>query len=154
MMISKVPGIYGIYLRENYYKSTLKKCGKNLQVHYGAYILYSDVEIGDDCAIEDYCFISRCVIGNNVIFAARCSVMSGAHHHDVDDLSNIFRKTNLETKKIILGDNLWIGTHSVIMNNVASNTVVGAGAVITKEFDEYSVLMGVPARFIRKRGKR
>jgi acetyltransferase-like isoleucine patch superfamily enzyme len=153
-MISKISGKYGIFVREQFYKRTLKKCGKNLQVHYGVIIVYPEIEIGDNCAIEDYCIISKCIIGNDVIFAARCSLMSGGHHHDIDNTSVLFRDSNLKTNPVILGDNLWIGTHTVIMNDIASHTVVGANSVVTKKFEPYSVIVGTPAKFSRKRGTR
>ncbi|HRF56658.1 MAG TPA: acyltransferase [Campylobacterales bacterium] len=152
-MMATIPGRYGMYVRENYYKHTLAKCGKNLQVGYGAFIVYSDVEIGDNCAIEEYAIVSKCTIGNDVIISARCSIMSGGNHHDVDDIETPFRYSFAEFRRVILGDNLWIGTHAVIMNDVSSHTVVGAGAVVTKVFEPYSVIAGVPAKFIRKRGK-
>lgn len=152
-MISTIIGRYGMYVRENYYRHTLAKCGKNLQVGYGAFIVYSDVEIGDNCAIEEYAIISKCTIGNDVIISARCSVMSGGNHHEVDNLETPFRYSFGELKRVYLGDNLWIGTHAVIMNDIAPHTVVGAGAVVTKTFDPYSVIGGVPAKLIRKRGK-
>lgn len=153
IMISKLDGWYGKMARRNYYKMTLKKCGNDLVVHYGAFIVYPDVEIGDRCSIEEFSIVSLCKIGNDVIIAARCSLMSGAHHHDVDDIENTFYKSCSKLKKITLGDNLWIGTHSVIMEDVSSHTAVAAGAVVTKKFPEYSVIGGVPARLIKVRGK-
>lgn len=152
-MISTISGRYGMYVRENFYSRTLAKCGKNLQVGFGAFIVYSDVEIGDNCAIEEYAIVSKCTIGNDVIISAKCSIMSGGNHHDVDDLETPFRYSFAEFKRVYLGDNLWIGTHAVIMSDVAPHTVVGAGAVVTKTFEPYSVIGGVPAKLIRKRGR-
>lgn len=154
MMISKWTGWFGIMIRRNYYEMTLQKCGKDLAVHYGAFIVYPEVEIGDRCAIEEYSIISMCTIGDDVIIAARCSIMSGAHHHDVDDIENTFYESKSSFKRIFLGDNLWIGTHAVIMEDVASHTAIGAGAVVTKKFPPYSILGGVPARLIRRRGEK
>ena len=154
MMISKITGKYGMYVREHYYTHTLSKCGVNLQVGYGAFIVYDDVEIGDNCAIEEYSIISKCTIGDNVIIAARCSIMSGGHHHDVDDLSKPLCDSLLDFKKVSLGNNLWIGTHAVIMNDISPGTVVGAGAVVTKKFPENTVIAGVPAKLVRTRGIR
>jgi cellulose synthase/poly-beta-1,6-N-acetylglucosamine synthase-like glycosyltransferase len=57
-----------------------------------------------------------------------------------------------EAKKIKLGNNLWIGTHAVILDDVSPGTVVGAGAVVTKMFPPDSIISGVPARLIRARG--
>ncbi|MCW2488877.1 acyltransferase, partial [Candidatus Symbiopectobacterium sp. NZEC127] len=128
-IISIVPGILGIFLRRIFYKITLKKCGENLNVFWGAVIVYSDVEIGNNCTIEEFCIISHCKIGNDVIFAANVSVMSGAKHHDVNDITTSFYNSKSECRKLSLGNNLWIGTHAVIMNDIGSNCAIGAGAV-------------------------
>ncbi len=154
MMISKWTGLFGIMIRRNYYEMTLQKCGKDLSVHYGAFIVYPEVEIGDRCTIEEYSIISMCTIGDDVIIAARCSLMSGAHYHDVDDMEHTFYESKSNFKRIFLGDNLWIGTHAVVMEDVASDTAIGAGAVVTKKFPPYSILGGVPARLIRIRGEK
>jgi acetyltransferase-like isoleucine patch superfamily enzyme len=154
IMLSRWPGWFGIQLRRQFYCSTLKKCGQALNVGYGAYIVYPEVEIGDRVTIEENCIVSLCTIGNDVTFAARVSTLSGAHHHDVDDLSTTFQNSKSFAKRIILGDNIWVGTHAVIMNDVSSHSVVGAGAVVTKVFPPYSVIGGVPAKLIRQRGKK
>ena len=130
---------------------TLKKCGRDIIVHYGSFIVYPETEIGQKCAIEEYSIVSLCNIGDDVIIAARCSIMSGSKHHDVTDIHNTFYNSKSVIKKIQLGDNLWIGTHSVIMADISSHTAVAAGSVVTKTFPEYSVIGGVPARIIRDR---
>jgi acetyltransferase-like isoleucine patch superfamily enzyme len=152
--ISRFEGNYGILVRKIFYKKTLESCGENLRVHYGAYIVYPEVEIGDRCTIEEFTIIGNCKIGNNVIFAARVSVMSGSRHHDVDDLNNLFYESKSFSKTLIIGDNIWFGTHAVIMEDVAAHNVIAAGAVVTKKFESYNVIGGVPAKVIRKRGKR
>ncbi len=54
----------------------------------------------------------------------------------------------------IIEDNCLIGMNSTILNGaiIRKNSIVGAGAVVTegKEFPENSLIMGVPAKLIRK----
>lgn len=153
IILSFIPGKLGNYVRKTFYKLTLKKLGSDFRIDFGSYIVYPDVEIGDRVTIEEYCTISKCKIGNDVIFAAKVSTLSGKNHHYVDDLSKTFYNSGGEIKKIELENNLWIGTHAVILEDVASGTVIGAGAVVTKKFEENSIIAGVPARLIRKRGR-
>lgn len=51
---------------------------------------------------------------------------------------------------IIIGDNVMIGTGSIIMPNavIGENCIIGAGAVVTKEIPANSIAAGVPARVI------
>ena len=121
---------------------------------YGAYIVYSEVRIGDNCTIEEYSIVSLCTLGNDVVLAARVSIMSGSKHHDIDDLTTTFMKTKSNTKRVIIGNNIWIGTHAVIMEDINSETAVAAGAVVNKKFESFSLIGGIPAKCIRKRGRK
>jgi acetyltransferase-like isoleucine patch superfamily enzyme len=56
-------------------------------------------------------------------------------------------------KPIVIEDDVWIGTHSVIMPGVTirKGAVVGAGAVVTKDVDAFSIVIGVPANALKLR---
>ena len=65
-------------------------------------------------------------------------------NHDRNDLSK-----HLPGMDIILGKNCWIGMNAVILPgvNLGDNTIVGAGAVVTKSFPEgHCTIGGVPAK--------
>jgi Acetyltransferase (isoleucine patch superfamily) len=150
--LSKYTGERGVLLRQAFYKRTLKECGDNLRVHYGAYFVYPNIKVGRDCTVEEYSIVSMCDLGNDVIIAARVSIMSGGNHHEVDDLNLKFVDSLLPLKHISIGSNVWIGTHAVIMNDVANGCVIGAGAVLTRKFEENMIIAGIPGAVIRKRG--
>lgn len=54
------------------------------------------------------------------------------------------------TKPIVLGDNVYVGNNVLILPGVhiGNNVVVGAGAVVTKDIPDNSVIGGVPAHYI------
>ncbi|MDE7241127.1 MAG: acyltransferase [Desulfovibrio sp.] len=56
---------------------------------------------------------------------------------------------------VIIGDDVWIGANCVITPDVriGRGAVVGAGAVVTRDVAPFSVVGGVPARVIGKRGQ-
>jgi acetyltransferase-like isoleucine patch superfamily enzyme len=58
-----------------------------------------------------------------------------------------------ESKDIVLGEKCWVGMNSVILPGVVlgDHTVVAAGAVVTKSFEEgWCVIGGVPAKLIKR----
>jgi acetyltransferase-like isoleucine patch superfamily enzyme len=150
--VSSFGGLFGIKIRQYYYKKTLKKFGDNVVIAKGSYIVYRDCEIGNQVAIEEDCVVSLCVIEDYVILAHRVSLMSGGNQHELDDLSLNFRDSILPLEKIRVGRNVWIGVHAVVMSDVAAGTAVAAGAVVTKKFCNNAVIGGVPAKVIRMRG--
>ena len=50
-----------------------------------------------------------------------------------------------------IGDDVWVGAGAIIMADLATGTVVGAGSVVTKATEPYSIVVGNPARKIRDR---
>lgn len=80
-----------------------------------------------------------CQIGHNVVFA---TLNHGLAPED--------RQTTYPAP-IVLGKNVWVGSNSTILQGVTigDNAVVGAGAVVTKDVPENTIVGGVPAKIIR-----
>ena len=91
------------------------------------------VEIGDDTIIGSY---------------FSCHPES----HVFDNPSIPIRLQGLSRQGIRIGKGCWIGSEVTILDGVeiGDNSVVAAGAVVTKSFPENSIIGGVPARLIRK----
>ena len=58
-----------------------------------------------------------------------------------------------KTKKITIGNDVWLGSNVIITNgsNIGNGVIAAAGAVITKDVPDYAVVMGIPARIVRYR---
>lgn len=85
-------------------------------------------------------------IGDNTIFAPGVKIISSNHK-----FSN-FHEHEI-CKPIKIGKNCWIGANSIILPGVelADNTIVASGAVVTKLFNEKNIIIGgVPAKIIKK----
>jgi maltose O-acetyltransferase len=67
-------------------------------------------------------------------------------------LSTTFNLQPNTTKPVAIGDNVWIGTHSLILPGVeiGSNSIVASGSVVTKSVGSGVVVGGNPARIIKE----
>ena len=104
------------------------------------------VVIGTDCKIQSHSFICELVtIGNN------CFIGHGVMFVN-DTFSNGGPAGNKEGwKKTTIGNHVSIGSNATILPvNICNNTVIGAGAVVTKDITEPGVYAGNPAKKINK----
>jgi len=91
---------------------------------------------------------ARIIIGNNVSIAPKTQIYS---------YSNLSIKNNKlvgehDFKDVIIGDNVWVGAGAIILSGVrvGNGSVIGAGAVVRDNVPEKTVVVGVPARVIKK----
>jgi acetyltransferase-like isoleucine patch superfamily enzyme len=87
-------------------------------------------------------------LGSNVHIVSGCQFVN----HDGGMLILRDRFPDLEiTKRITIGDNVYIGINCTMLPgvNVGSNVVIGAGSVVTRDIPSNSVAAGVPARVIK-----
>jgi len=92
-------------------------------------------------------------IGDNVLIAASCSLIS--ENHVFDDPCSHISEQGVTSIGIIIEDDVWIGTRSCILDGVriGQRSIVAAGAVVTKDVAPYSVVGGVPAKLIKMRSQ-
>ncbi len=89
---------------------------------------------------------SEVVIGNFSVVNDGVRILTASHA--VND-----PKWRQWSKPVIIGDNVWIAMDSIILPGVTigDGVVVGAGSVVTKSIEPYSVVAGNPAKVIRQR---
>ena len=58
---------------------------------------------------------------------------------------------NTESKQTIIGNDVWIGSNATVLAGVTigDGAIVAAGAVVTRDVDENTIVGGVPAKYIR-----
>ena len=110
-----------------------------------------DVTIGDHTRIGIHCtVIGPVCIGNNVNLAQGITVT--ALNHNFEDPTRKIDEQGISTKPVVIGDDVWIGANAVILPGVTigHHVVVAAGAVVTKDVSDYSLVAGVPAKVIKE----
>ena len=73
--------------------------------------------------------------------------------HGMADLTEPIFRQPMSSLGITVGDDVWIGSHVVVLDGVriGSHAVVGAGSVVTRDVPEWAVVVGNPARVVRDR---
>jgi acetyltransferase-like isoleucine patch superfamily enzyme len=121
--------------------------------------------------IDDYSYVARnsnifnCDIGKYCSVGPNVTVGYGDHPINFVSTSPVFYQSNsafdlkpekdrfIGNDKVTIGNDVWIGANVYVKNGVsiADGAVIGSGAVVTKNVEPYSIVGGVPAKFIRFR---
>jgi len=114
-----------------------------------------DVELGADCSVNVGAVLrGRVRVGDGVRIGAYTSVLGFDHVFDDPEVA-VFQQP-LTSEGVHVGDDVWLGTHVVVVDGVriGSHAVVGAGAVVTRDVPEWAVAVGNPARVVGDRRQR
>lgn len=134
-------------------KFKLKHCGWGTTLDTNIIIKGSkNVQIGEFCTLNSFIHIwgqAGVFIGDRVMIASHVAITSLTH-----DYTNIdMRNAPAIGKPIIIEEDVWIGSHAVIMPGIkiGRGAVIGAGAVVTKDVPAQAIVTGVPANIVKYR---
>lgn len=167
---------YDQLMRRILWHALCKSVGSGLKVEDGVGFKHPETfEIGNNVFIGAQSFIQgrfdgSCVIGDNCwigpqsYFDARNMVLEeyvgwgpGAKvlgsEHTALPIDIPILKSNLEVRPVRIGAWSDIGTNAIILPGITigKGAIVGAGAVVTADVEPYTIVAGVPARFLKKR---
>lgn len=111
----------------------------------------TNIEVGKNffanynCTILD---VAKVIIGDNCQMAPNVAIYTAGHPVHPDTRNTAY-EYGIE---VTIGDNVWIGGNTVICPGVhiGSNTVIGAGSVVTKDIPDWAIAAGNPCRVIRE----
>ncbi len=111
-------------------------CGKNIRVG-------KNVFINSGCCFQDQGGIE---IGDGT-FVGHQTVIATLNH-DIDPT----KRGDMFPKAVKIGKRVWIGSHATILPGVTigDNSVVAAGAVVTKDVEPNTIVAGVPAKVVKR----
>lgn len=141
-----------------YQLSKFKSVGHGVKLCEGGTFTYRTIDIGNDVFIgRNCCFQSEhgnIVIGNHVMFGPGVNIHGGNHDTSPGDSPMKSRQKVFGADGVVsIEDDVWISANAIILGNVTigRGSVVGAGAVVTRDVPPKSIVVGVPAKIIGSR---
>ena len=140
------------HVRRFFYRSAGIKIDKGSAIHMGAcFYDPKNIVIGQDTIIGEGAVLDgrdKLIIGNHVDIASQVMIYNA--EHDVQDPT--FKAVK---SPVTIEDHVFIGPRAIILPGVRikKGAVVGAGAVVTKDVEEFTIVGGIPAKPIKERIK-
>lgn len=136
----------GIYLKKNIFIGR----GTILNVRNGLITINNNSNIGSYCRIASDG--GKIEIGENVLIAAYCYIGGGQHRTERIDIPIALQ--GFESKGgVTIGDDVWIGSHSIVADGVkiGKSCIIGANSFVNEDIPDYCIAFGSPARVHKKR---
>ena len=111
------------------------------------------LSIGDRTIIQPYAHIGaahQVTLGKHVMIASNVFITD--HDHDLSNPMNPATvNSDLDTAPVHIGDYTWLGEKAMVLKGVSigERSVIGAGALVTRDIPPMSIAVGSPARVIR-----
>jgi len=138
--------------------------GRNVTIGKSAIIMCTGViankgvglEIGDFSAVGAQSFLGcqgGVKIGSNVIMGPGVRIFS--ENHKYKDATVPIRHQGETRMGVVIEDDCWVGSGVTILDGVTicTGTLIAAGSVVAKDIPSFSIVAGVPAKIIKKRGE-
>ncbi len=112
------------------------------------------IRAGKNLGVSNFSFLAGqggLLIGDNVRIGPHVVIYASNHIFNNPHIPIV--EQGMSCKGITIEDNIWIGAGAIILDGVriGEGSVIGAGAVVTKDIPPRSIVAGVPARIIKKR---
>lgn len=142
----------GYYFRGFLASRFISSCGKNINIERGAKF-NKTIKLGNNSGIGKNCGIGpQTIIGDNVMIAPEVIIYTKNHKIDRTDIPMCEQGFDV-IKPVIIEDDVWLGRRVIILPGVTigKGTVIGTGAVVSKDIAPYSIAVGNPAKVVRSR---
>lgn len=141
-----------IQRRRDFLRTFVAKLDEGAMINSPFYIEFANhLEMGVNSFINYDCIMlnnAMVKLGDNVLVGPKVSFYTSMHPIDAKQREQWL----VYAKPITVEDNVWIGGSATILGGVTigKNAIVGAGAVVTKDVEPNTIVVGNPARVLRK----
>lgn len=141
-----------IQRRRDFLRTFVAKLDEGAMINSPFYMEFANhLEMGVNSFINYDCIMlnnAMVKLGDNVLVGPKVSFYTAMHPFDAKQREQWL----VYAKPITVEDNVWIGGSATILGGVTigKNAIVGAGAVVTKDVEPNTIVVGNPARVLRK----
>ncbi|PXY42080.1 acyltransferase [Flavobacterium cheongpyeongense] len=118
----------------------------------GTFICIDEIEIGNDVMFSWGCTVADNNSHSNIWSERKDDVLDWKKGLDENKIGAYKDWTNVKKAKITIKDKAWIGFNSIILKGVTigEGAIVGAGSVVTKDVQDWTIVAGNPARMVKE----
>ena len=151
-----LPSMEGMLIRYGLYKLLFKKIESFALIYPGVYFTHTyGIEIGNRFSVNSGAILDGrggIKIGNGVMIGPHTAIYSSGHNFA--QLDRPMTSLDHIMAPVVISDDVWIGAHVCIPGGITigRGAIVAAGAVVVKNVEANTIVAGVPANTIRKRG--
>ena len=149
--LSLIPGKIGRYLRNAYYWMTLQTCPLDCCFVFGSSFTHSGAVVGHRVYLGAFSRVGLTTIGDDTVLGDHVHLLSGKHQHSFEDPHRRIQDQPQTFTRIYIGHNCWLGTNTVVMEDIGNNCVIGASSVVTRSIPDNMIAAGNPARILGPR---
>ena len=142
----------GVKFRRILARRIFGSCGRNFKAFHFVKVTFGyGLEVGDDVVVHRHVLLDDrggIRLGNRASVSDFVNVYSHSHH--------ISEGRDVRTPRTVVGDGVRIAYHATVLAgiNLAPNSMIGAGALVTRNTKPNTVYVGVPAKAVTKKPRR
>jgi acetyltransferase-like isoleucine patch superfamily enzyme len=163
-----------VWYRFIFFKKNIKIGYANSIINsdFGVRVSLSDFVVLNNVFVDSYTYIAKngsinnakigkfCSIGQNVMIGQGIHPTNFVSTHPIfystrkqSQIQLVSRNRFIEYKNVVIGNDVWIGSNVIICDGVKidNGAIIGAGSVVRRNVNAYEVVIGNPAKVIRKR---
>lgn len=156
LFVNKIPHKFGgKQIRALVVSGIADYIGSNVTIQSNVYFGFgAKLRVGDNSVVGQNARLAladNITIGRDVLIGPEVIILTGIHIYSNPDIP--IADQGSSSKPVTIGDDVWIGARVTILPGVVigDGAVIGAGAVVTKNVEPYTVVVGNPAKVIKRR---
>lgn len=136
------------HLNDRWQRAQRLGFGRGTNIYDSSYV-FGNVKVGENCWIGMFTILDG---SGGLSIGNHCTISAGVHLYSHDNVKATLSNGQLPIERlpVSIGDNVYIGPHSIIGKNVSlgHHCIVAAQSFVNKSFPEYAIVAGTPAKQI------